>query len=182
MAEMTGDVANIEFGPCQVTFKGEDLGYFSGGVEFAASAEFLDIEVDQSTMPQEGRLIKETAVATVPMAETALSKLKLVMVNGTHTLDVGGSKEKIGVGGKQISDSDYGELIITPIADGSGTLSDDDNEKVTIHRALPRVQFKKAYNRDGIRVVPVEFHAYEDHAQAAGERLFLLGDATVAEE
>jgi hypothetical protein len=180
MSEVTGDSANIEFGPCQVMFKTEDLGYFKGGVEFNAGAEFLDYDVDQSTMQQGSKVIKETAVATVTMAETVLSKLKTVLVTGTHTLDTGGDKEKIGVGGKQIVDADYGVLKITPVVDGSGTLSTDDNEIVTIHKALPKPQFKKAYNRDGIRVVPVEFHGYEDHTQPAGERLYLLGDTTAA--
>lgn len=180
MSEMTGDVANIQFGPCQVTFGAQDLGYFSGGVEFVAGAEYMDIEVDQSSMPQEGRLIKETAMATVPMAETNLDMLRHVMPQGTYVLDTGAVKEKISVGGKQISSGDYKELIITPISDGSGTLTTDDNEKVTIHKALAKIQFKKAYNRDGIRVVPVEFHAYEDHSQAANERLYLLGDSTAS--
>lgn len=182
MSEMTGTAANIEFGPCQVLFKEQDLGYFKGGVEFAAGAEFIDIEVDQSSMLQESRVVKETAMVTVPMAETNLAMLQHVMANGTYLIDEGvdpaPDKEKISVGGKQLSDDSYGALVITPIVDGSGTLSDDPNEKITIHKALPKIQFKKAYTRDGVRVVPVEFHAYEDHTKPAGERLFVLGDTT----
>jgi len=180
MTVITGTPSNIEFGPCQVTFNAVDLGFFKGGVVFNYSVTFYDIRVDQSTMPVETRVSQESAMATVPMAETDLATLSTVMVTGTYVLDSGGAKKKISFGGKQISVADNGaELIITPISDGSGTLTTDDNEIITIYSAIAKMpSFEKTYNLDGERVVPVEFHAFRDSTKDAGEQFFLMGDST----
>ena len=178
MSIMTGTAGNIEFGPCQVTFNAVDLGYFKGGVTFRYDVAWKDIEVDQSSMPVDVRVQSEKAVATVPMAETDLATLRYMMPTGTYTLDGSGVKKKIEVGGGQISVSNAYQLIITPLTDGSGTLTSSNNEKITIYKAFPKIQFNKAYNRDNERVVPVEFHALKDTTKDAGKQLFLLGDST----
>jgi hypothetical protein len=122
----------------------------------------------------------ERFVATVPMLETTIGKLKEVTPTGTYVLDAGGVKKKISFGGKQVSSSDFKELIITPVSDGSGTLTTDDNEKVTAWKCIAKIQFSKAYNRDGARIVPVEFHAIKDSTKTAGLQLFCIGDTTAA--
>ena len=178
MATISSDATKIEYGPCQVTYNAVDLGFFKGGVTFSYEVGYYDLEVDQSSMLVGSRVQSERCVATVPMVETDLTTLNNVLQTGTYTLDSGGSKKKIEVGGKQISASEELELIITPLSDGSGTLTADNNEKITIYKALAKIQFEKAYNRDGERVVPVEFHGYQDSTKAAGKQLFLLGDST----
>jgi hypothetical protein len=178
MAEMSGDSGNIEFGPCQVTFNSVDLGFFMGGVTFAYNVEYLDLEADQSSMPLEPRITKETAVVTVPMTETDLATLSNVMPTGTYVLDAGAVKKKLSVGGGQVGSADLAELVLTPISDGCGTLTTDNNELLTVHKAFAKIQFEKAYDRENQRVVPVEFHAYRDSTKSCGEQLFLLGDST----
>jgi len=178
MALVDGDSANIEYGPCQVTYNSVDLGFFKGGVSVTYTVEYVDFEVDQSSMLVDSRVKSERLVATVPMVETDLATLTTVMPTGTYTLDSGGVKKKIEFGGTQISSSNLLELVITPVSDGSGTISTDANEKITIYKTRPTPQFSKVYNRDGERVIPVEFHAYRDSSKTAGKQLYILGDST----
>lgn len=178
MALVSTDVDKIQFGPCQVTFGGTDLGFFKGGVTFTAEVTWLKLEVDQSSMPVGKRVQGETCLASVPMVETTLDKLQTVMQTGTYTLDSGGSKKKIEVGGLQIQDSDTKELVITPVSDGSATISTDANEKITIFKCIASPTLELGYNRDGERIVVVEFEGFRDASKAAGKQLFILGDTT----
>lgn len=178
MSVMTGTATNIEFGPCQVTFNAVDLGYFKGGVVFKYDVGWLDIESEQSSMLIDSKVTTERAVLTVPMMETDLTTLSKVMATGTYVLDGGGSKKKIDVGGTQPSSSVFYQVIVTPLSDGSGTLDTDANHKVTIYKAVPKIQYSKSYDRSGERVIPVEFHALKDATKDAGKQLFLLGDST----
>lgn len=178
MSVMTGTASKIEFGPCQVTYNAVDLGYFKGGVVFKYDVGWFDIESDQSSMIVDSKVMSERAVLTVPMQETDLATLQTVMATGTYTLDGGGVKKKIEVGGKQPASSTFYQVIVTPLSDGSGTLSTDANEKITIYKAVPKIQLSKAYTRSGERIVPVEFHAIKDSTKDAGKQLYLLGDST----
>lgn len=180
MATMSGDVGNMEFGPCQITFNSVDLGYTQGGVTVEYTQTFLDVTVDQSTMIADKRLQEERVMATVPMAETAIDSLisasHSVFPAGTRTAD--STKRKIEVGGASVSVSDAKQLIITPLSDGAGTLSTDDNEKVTIHKAFPQIQWSKQYDLGEVRVITVEFHGLLDSTKSAGNQLFTIGDTT----
>jgi len=178
MSTMTGTAGNIEFGPCQVTFNAVDLGFFKGGVTFRYDVSWFDLTADQSSMLLDQKVVDERAVLTVPMLETDLGTLKNVMAMGTYTLDTGGVKKKIEVGGKQVTSSQAYQVIVTPTTDGSGTLTTDTNQKLTIYKAMPHIQLNKTYNRNGERVVQVEFHALADTTKAAGKQLFLMGDST----
>jgi len=178
MSQIQGDRLNFEYGPCQVTFKGVDLGFFKGGVKVDHTVNWKDIEVDQSTLLVDNKVQSERIVISVPMAETKLSKLADLLVTGSKTVD--GQKVKVEFGGKQVSVADAGELVLTPCADGAGTLSEDANEKITVHKAFPRPQFSKSYSLDDIRVVPVEFHGLMDDTKEAGKQLFVLGDVSAA--
>lgn len=181
MTEMAITPASMRFGPCQVKFNNVELGATMGGVEFRYDVTWLDVEVDQSSMPVDAHVQKEVCVATVPMTEIELSLLQNVLKTGTYTLDGGGVKKKIEVGGAQPSAADIAkELVITPLSDVGGTLSADANRKVTIHKAHPRPQLTLAYSKDGIRIIPVEFHGLRDGTKDAGKQFFLLGDSSAA--
>ena len=180
MSTMTGDVGKLEFGPCQVTFNGVDLGYTKGGVTVEYSQTFLDVEVDQSTMLADIRLQSERVMATVPMAQTDIDSLisasHSTMPAGTRTAQ--STKRKIDIGGTAVDYNDAKELIITPLSDGAGTLSSDANNKVTIYKAFPKIQWQKAYNLGDIRIITVEFHGLMDTSKATGVQLFTIGDTT----
>ncbi len=177
---MAKDSDKIEYGPCNVTYDAVELGYFKGGVEATYTVEWHDIIVDQMSAMVDSKVKSEAMMVNVPMVETTLDKLSPLMPQGTYVLDSGGVKKKIGVGGAQVSKSDFKELVVTPCADNSGTDSADANEKITVYVAVPKIQFKKKYDREGVRIVPVEFHGVVDTTKSAGENLFLLGDSSAA--
>ncbi len=178
MSTMTGTAGNIEFGPCQVTFNAVDLGFFKGGVVFRYDITWYDITADQSSMLLDQKVVDERAVLTVPMMETDLASVRYLLATGTYTLDSGLTKKKIEVGGKQVASSQAYQVIVTPTTDGSGTLGTDNNQKLTIYKGMPHIQYTKTYNRQGERIVNVEFHALADTTKGAGKQLFLLGDST----
>ncbi len=175
MAVVTITSTNTEFGSCQVTFGGTDLGAFQGGVNTLYEITYKEVMADQLSSPLKSFILTETFVMTVNMLEVTLAVLQTVMPSGTY-LSTGGAA--IWVGGGQLVAGDYQQTILTPISDGSATITSDDNKKVTIHKALAKIQYAKAYDRENERIVPVEFHAYADTTKAAGRQLFLLGDST----
>ncbi len=176
---MSKDVENIEYGPCNVTYNAIDLGWFQGGVTAVYTVEWLDIEVDLYSAPVDSRVMKESIIVTVPLAETDLTTLQQLMPMGTYVLDGGGVKKKIGIGGAQVAKTDFKELKVIPTEDNSGTeVSANENEMITVFVARPNIQFNKAYNRDGNRVVPVEFMGLVDTTKTAGLNLCLFGDST----
>lgn len=176
MTQMNISPGDIDFGPCEVSFKGASLGASKGGVTARYEPTFYDIKPDQLMTPLDVRLTGEAFVVTVPMLETSIAKLATVMPSGTKTEQ--GTKIKLEFGGGQVSAADAGELVLTPLADGSLTLSEDANKKITVWKAFPRPQFNMSYNLEGERVVPVEFHAMADVSKPAGKMLYALGDTT----
>lgn len=178
MSQMTGTPSSIKYGPCQVTYDGNELGYFKGGVVATYTQTWYDITSDQSTSMVDSKIQAEAMVVTVPMQETDLAKLTLVMPTGTYVLDSGLVKKKISVGGGQASSSDFKQLIVNPLSDGSGTLDTTVNERLTLYKAVPKLLYSKTYTLDGEVIIPVEFHAVKDTTKDAGEDLFLLGDST----
>ena len=169
---------DVEFGSCQVTFGGVDLGSFKGGVTFHYGYTVTKSKPDQLSAPNTAWITVEEATVKVPILETDATSLQYVMPAGTYVLD--GSKEKISVGGTQLVSGDFQQLIITPTTDGSATISTDANTKVTIHKALCMGPIDKTYNMEGERVITVEFHAFADTTKSAGNQLFTLGDTTAA--
>lgn len=177
MATVSITSTDVEFGPCQVTFGGADLGSFKGGVTFTYSYNIIKSKPDQLSAPNNAWMTEETVVVSVPILETDLTSLQYIMPLGSYSTS--GASKKIEVGGDQISSSDFKELIITPVTDGSATLDTDDNNDITVHSCLCMGPIEKSYNMDGERIVKVEFHAFADTSENAGEQLFTLGDVSI---
>lgn len=77
---MTSSTKNVKLGVCQAIFDGADLGYTKGGVEVEVQTESYEVKVDQFGETPIGELIQGRMVmATVPMAETTLENLLLMM-------------------------------------------------------------------------------------------------------
>ena len=178
MANVSITSTDVEFGSCQVTLGGVDLGSFKGGVVFHYGFTVVKSKPDQLSSPNNAWITTEEATVRVPILETDLTSLQYVMPAGAYTLD--GSKEKIVVGGAQLASADFQQLIITPTTDGAATISTDANTKVTIHKALCMGPIDKTYNMEGERVLTIEFHAFADTTKSAGNQLFTLGDTTAA--
>jgi hypothetical protein len=77
---MTLSAENVKLGVCSVIFDGTALGYTKGGVEAAVQTSSYEIKVDQFGDTPIGEVITGRMVtATVPLAETTLENLLLIM-------------------------------------------------------------------------------------------------------
>jgi hypothetical protein len=162
----------------QLTVGGTDIGATDGGIKFTPVMGIKKVFVDQSSMPVRHFITQEEAGLTANLTEYNLTKMNLVMAGHTYTLDSGATKKKIEVGGGQISTANYVELVVTPITDGSGTISTDANLKITIYKCIPVKHPELSFMKDGVRYIPVQFDAIADSTKAAGKQLYLLGDST----
>lgn len=172
--------ADIEMAAAQIVYNSIDLGSITGGVTFSYTKTVTPIEVDQVNMPLRHRITGQTCSVTANMSEYNLTLLQHALIPATFTLDAGAVKKKIEAGGEQINTdlSDYAELVITPISDGSATLDTDANLKITIHLAIVTSGIDINFAKDAVRVIPVTFEGVQDSSKAAGKQLFLLGDST----
>ncbi|MDO8715326.1 MAG: hypothetical protein Q7J73_00690 [Dehalococcoidales bacterium] len=179
MAQSTITSSDIQMSAAQLTVGGTDIGGTDGGVKFTPKGTFKTVFVDQSSMAQRHFITQEEASVTANLTEYNLTKMALGMAGETYTLDSGGVKKKIEVGGGQITlASDYVELVITPLIDGSQTLSTNNNLKITIYKCIPVKHPELSFTKDGVRFIPVQFDAIADTTKAAGKQLYLLGDST----
>ena len=179
MGTRTLTPTNINYGAAGITFNSIELGLFQDAVTFTHDITYYEVTSSQISMLLTKRIISERATVVVAMLETELNKLTAVMNSGTYTLDSGNTKKKIEFGGHQIADADADTLVITPLGDGIGTETTDNNELITIYKALPEIKLSYAFSlEDGSWVVPVEFHAVQDSTKATGKQLFMLGDST----
>jgi len=178
MTDMTFTDAKIEMSAAQITFGGTDLGGTTGGATFTYTVGMQKIFVDQSSMPRKHKITQEECQAVVNLSEYSFDNLRKALPAGTYTLDSGGAKEKIEIGGTQIVSGDYEELIITPVTGGSGTIDTDSNLKVTIYKAIAISNLELGFTKEGVRVIAITFDAIADTTKAAGKQLFALGDTT----
>lgn len=86
------DTKNVKIGVCRAYFDGQDLGYTKGGCEVEVSTETYKVEVDQfGKSPINEVVMGRMVKAKVPMAETTIDKMALIMPGSTVT-STGGSK------------------------------------------------------------------------------------------
>ena len=180
MTLATVDQEKIEMSAAQLVFNSIDLGAISGGVVFSYTKTVVPIEIDQSNMIERHRITAQACSVTASLSEWNLTLLQHAFSPGTFTLDGSAVKKKIEVGGDQIAQdlSDYAELVITPIMDGSATLDTNANLKITIHKAIVTSGIDINFTKDAQRLIPVTFEGIRDSSKAAGKQLFLIGDST----
>ena len=83
---MTVSTEKISLGSADATYKGVDLGATKGGVEVEIKTETYEVKVDQTGETPVKEIITGTVVTVkVPMAETDLDKLKLMMPQSVAT-------------------------------------------------------------------------------------------------
>lgn len=76
----TSDTKNVKIGVCIAIFDGQDLGYTKGGCEIEVSTETHKVEVDQfGKSPVDEVIMGRMVKAKVPMAETTIDKMALIM-------------------------------------------------------------------------------------------------------
>ncbi|KKM27312.1 hypothetical protein LCGC14_1575980 [marine sediment metagenome] len=180
MATATVDQEKIEMSAAQIIFNSVDLGAITGGVVFSYTKTVVPIEIDQTNMVERHRITAQACSVTASMSEWNLTLLQHAFSPGTFVLDSGAVKKKIEIGGDQIAQdlSDYAELVITPILDGSATLDTNANLKITIFKAIVTSGIDINFSKDAQRVIPVTFEGIRDSTKSAGKQLFLIGDST----
>lgn len=170
---------DIQMAAAQITFGAVDLGSTDGGVTFSPTVTVTPVFVDQVSMPVRHFITQETCQVTANLSEYNLTKLQYAYVGGTYTLDSGALKKKIEVGGGVIDNAnDYKELIITPLIDGSSTISTDANLLITVYLCIPVTHPEQAFTKDGVRFTPVTFEAKQDSTKTVKKQFYLLGDST----
>jgi hypothetical protein len=160
-------------GPCDVTFKGTDLGLTKGGVDVEFGTEVTPIVADQYGDSVIDNVIKGRSIkVTVPMAERDLDRLASVFpgssVVGTTTkrLVVNAA---VGTSLRALA----GALILHPHAVPAA----DKTKDLTVPLAMAKGDIKFSYKSDDQRVYAVEFEGFVD--LDTGE-LFNMGDPAAA--
>jgi hypothetical protein len=164
---------NLEMGPCDVTFKGTDLGLTKGGVDVEFGTETTDIVADQFGDSAIDSIIKGRSIkVTVPMAERDLAKLVAVFPGATL---VGTTTKRLVINAATGTSlrSLAGALVLHPHAVAAADKSKD----LTVPLAMAKGDMKFSYKSDDQRVYSVEFTGFVD--LDTGE-LFNMGDPAAA--
>jgi hypothetical protein len=164
---------NLEMGPCDVTFKGTDLGLTKGGVEVEFGTEITNIVADQYGDTAIDSVIKGRSIkVTVPMAERDLTRLASVFPGSSL---VGTTTKRLVINAATGTSlrALAGPLVLHP----HGVVSTDASKDLTVPLAMSKGDIKFAYKSDDQRVYSVEFEGYVD--LTTGE-LFNMGDPAAA--
>lgn len=168
---MASDTQNVKLGVCTVKFDTTDLGFTKGGVEVEVTTDTHEVTVDQmGNTPIDEIIMGRKVTVKVPMAETTLENLVLVMPGATLVTDgTTPTKKKVvvttGVSTSLLSLAKT--LVLTP----KGTTGAED---FTVHNAMTAGAIQFAYQTDQERVFNVTFKGYAD----ADGNLFSVGDDT----
>lgn len=168
---MPTSVDNLEMGPCEVTFKGTDLGLTKGGVEVEFGTEVANITADQfgDTIIDDvikGRMVK----VKVPMAERDLEKLAAVIPGSTL---IGTTSKKLNIPASVGTSLRALSGVLTLHPQGVTGAAKD----VTIPLAMPKGDMQFSFKHDEQRVYAVEFTGYVD---LDSDLLWVIGDPAAA--
>lgn len=173
---MAFDPISVGLGPCRITYGGEDLGSTKDGTTLTYTPEVFEMTADEfGNTPYDAVLIGEVVTVTTNLLMSTFTQLQAAMPAGTLVTGAD-SKKKLTFGGatKRLA-ALAKELVLHPLE-----LPDEDKSAdVTIWKAIAWGNVELAYNLNGERVVPVEFHALLDTSKPKGEMLFVIGDPTI---
>lgn len=177
MPAPTSSIDNVKIGACHVLWGVDNLGYTKGGVTVSIATSNKEMTVDQFGNTPIDNVIQGRAVQVkVPMAESDLQKLALVIPSATLTVGAGKAKIEVDTATGVSLRSSARKLILRPIS-AEGLPSEDD---FVIPIAAPSGEMSFVYNFDQERVFLVNFKGYRNNS--TGE-LFYFGydDGTTVE-
>lgn len=167
-------MSNYFLGPCEITFKGSDLGKTEGGVRVTSSQSTVALHTDQDgETPVDERKTGTQVGVTGNLAEITLANFA-AMFHTTVTTD--GTKQKVEVTpgvGTSLKD-EGGELIIKPYV--AGVVTTDANKWITLHNAGMKANIDLAYDRSTQQVMAFEAVGYPDSTSL----IATFGDATAS--
>jgi hypothetical protein len=153
-------MADYQLSPCQVSYKGSDLGKTQGGLTVSMNQNSVTLHTDQDgEVPVDEQLTGTTVTVSGNLADITLANIAIIM-NETRVTD--GDDEKVQINtnvGTSLLDNG-GELIIKPYVNGSVTT--DENKWITLHNAGIKATAEMAYDMSNQRVISFEATAYAD--------------------
>jgi len=169
---------NINIGPCNVTYKGVDLGLTKGGVSLEVSTDKYETTVDQfGDTPVFSTINKRDVMVTVPMVETTIDNLALTMPGSKIIVDdtdptIRRIDISSGVGINLLEIA--GPLVLHPISQAD----DDFSKDVEIPLATTGGGLSFAYETNEERIFNVEFMGFvnTDTASENYQLLLSVGD------
>lgn len=175
---MAFDPISVGLGPCRITYGGEDLGSTKDGTTLTYTPEVFEMTADEfGNTPYDAVLIGEVVTVSTNLLMSTFTQLQAAMPAGTLVTDgADPSRQALTFGGatKRLA-AIAKELVLHPLE-----LPDEDKSAdVTIWKAIAWGNVELAYNLNGERVVPVEFHALLDPSKPEGEMLFVIGDPAI---
>ena len=172
---MAFDPVKVGFGPCRLTYGGVVLESTKGGTTLSYAPEVFEMTADEfGNTPYDAVLIGEVLTISTNLLMSDWEQLQAAMPGGTLVIDATDqNKKKLTFGGAM---KRFGalakELTLHPLEKDDTDTSAD----VTVYKAIAWGNVDLAYNLDGEKVVPVEFHALLDTSRPKGDQLFCIGD------
>lgn len=166
------DIANVQLGPCDITYKGIAIGHTLGGVEVSYEPEYTDIAVDAYGSTPVNKILKgEKLTAKFKLAEFTMANLRNAIPQGEFA---GAANARVTIGHKQGQSAlaDSGQLVIHP--QDQGTRRHD----VVFHKAIVADTVVIPHNSDEVKAIEVTMQALLDETKSDGNYLGLFGDST----
>ena len=168
----TPNVENVKLGASDVKYGADDLGFTKGGCDVSISTSTKEVTVDQFGPNAVNEYLQGRGVmVTVPMAESDLDKLALVIPGSVLTGEAGDAKRKLVVsanGGVSLRELAK-KLVLHP----HGTPDSEKNDDFVVMLAAPVGDIEFSYSFEDERVYKVTFKGFPDNE--TGE-LFTFGD------
>lgn len=153
-------MADYQLSPCQISYKGNDLGKTQGGVTLTMSQTSVTLNTDQDgETPVDEQITGTDVRITGNLADISLSNIANIMNESVTTGSNGEKMEVYTNVGTSLLDNG-GELILKPYVNGSVT--SDANKFVTLHNAGMKSTAEMAYNMSDQRTLSFEAIAYAD--------------------
>lgn len=166
------DVTNVQVGPCDVVFKGINLGHTKGGVEVSYEPTHHDVTVDKfgETVVQK-YLLGEKLTVKVPLAEFTIANLGVAVPQGEYA-GAANARRTIGAAAGKKATDDAGQLVLHPIIEGTR------RHDIVIHKAYVASTIVLPLQVDAEKLIEVTFEALIDETKSDGNYLGFIGDST----
>lgn len=173
-----GDPTKLRIGDVNVFFKGVELGYTKGGVEFTLERDFEDLTVDQhGSMPLDMAVIGSNVLVKCMLAEATELNMVKAVPEGLYNLgSASDDKMSFGRDAGYLLAQDAGVLRLHPRNKAVGDLGED----IYIWKAVSVESIELAYKIDEQRVLEITFRGLVDINEIDGRRLGQIGDNPIS--
>jgi len=173
------EFTEVPLGPCQLVFKGVDLGYTDESTVFRFSEADADINLSQwGTTPTDKIVTGLTAELETSLTRVAIAKLSSLISGANNSLTSGDDILVKSVVGVSRYDSS-GLLIIKPLI-GANTPNPNPKSWTRLYKAAPILDGEVSYDNATQRVVGFTFVAFPWIDKSGPGRGALWGNVEIA--